>query len=482
MGKIGLILFLIALCASNVRSQNYHAIQGSPYAGSLGIHNNPASALTAPYSWDLSIFGIQGKASTNAVKVYKYSIFSSPKNSEYLFTDGLFNRYGDLSGNLNLLNARIGLDRENAISFGMNIRSISNVNTTKYYFIDTPQYINNFLAQNEQNQPLGLRTVTSSWLELYGSYARTIIDNEFGRLNAGITIRLSRGLSGAHGSLEDGRYSRISSPDPASYLIEGGELRYGYSSNYDRWEDEASQSANIRNFVKTTLGGASIDLGVEWLVKTQEPATIAYDNYYDYDWKIGLSLLDFGVNQYKYGLESRYATNVVSGVTDQTIAEKFDSTTAHLPTFNDSLATIVETYAALNGQFRIHNPTRIVLNVDRYIYDAFYINAELTIQFANALKAKTRFAVKEINLLTIVPRWETRKLGFYLPFHINNNGKLWVGGAVKAGPVLFGFHNWAYLFSKQAIQNGGLYLALTIRPSDALKSKYEKGMDCPRIR
>jgi hypothetical protein len=481
MFKIAAILVL-ELLFIKATAQNYHAIQGSPYAGSLGVHNNPASAVSVPYGWDLTIFGIQGKSSTNAIKVYKYSIFSSPKNSEYLFTDGLFKRYGDLSANLNLLNARISLDRKNAISFGMNLRSISNVNTTKYYFIDTPQTMLNFLNQNEQNQPLGLRTVTTSWVEFYASYARTIIDNEVGRLNAGVTVRLSRGLSGAHGSLEDGRYRRITSPDPANYTIEGGALRYGYSSNFDRWSDNASQSENIRNFIRATEGGASLDFGVEWFVKTQEPSSFGYDNYYDYDWKFGLSLLDLGVNQYKYGLESRYATNILPGTTDLTIAQKFDSTTAHLPTFNDSLATIVSTFAALNGQFRIHNPTRFVLNVDRYIYDAFFINAELNIQFANALKGKTRFAVKEINLLTIVPRWETRKLGFYLPFHVNNNGKLWVGGAVKAGPVLIGWHNWGYFFSKQSIQNGGLYLAVTIRPADLMKSKYEKGLDCPRIR
>ncbi len=279
------------------------------------------------------MLGIQGKVSTNAVKIYKYSLLSSPDKSEYLFSDGLFKRYGDLSANVNLLNTRIALDRENAISFGVNLRSISNVRSSSYYFIDTPQNINDFLSQNERNTPLGLNIVHTGWMELYGSFARTIIDNEFGRLNAGITIRVSRGISGAHGSVEDGRYNRIASPDPVRYLITGGQLRYGYSSNYDRWSKDNSRSDNLRNFARFTEGGASLDFGLEWLVKTQEPPSFNMDNYYDYDWKIGLSLLDFGVNQYKYGVQSRVASGVVNNTTDQTLGEKFDSTTASLPSF-----------------------------------------------------------------------------------------------------------------------------------------------------
>ncbi len=47
---------------------------------------------------------------------------------------------------------------------------------------------------------------TSSWLELFGSYAQTIVDNERSRLNAGITVKVSRGLSGAmRGLLWPGR-------------------------------------------------------------------------------------------------------------------------------------------------------------------------------------------------------------------------------------------------------------------------------------
>ena len=53
-----------------------------------------------------------------------------------------------------------------------------------------------------------------------------------------------------------------------------------------------------------------------------------------------------------------------------------------------------------------------------------------------------------------------KKWGFYLPIQYNTHKQLWIGGAIKAGPLLIGLHNWAYLFSKKSIQNGGGWLAL----------------------
>jgi hypothetical protein len=91
-----------------------------------------------------------------------------------------------------------------------------------------------------------------------------------------------------------------------------------------------------------------------------------------------------------------------------------------------------------------------------------------------------RFVVKDLSFLTLTPRWEKKKLGAYLPIQITSDGKFWVGGAFKAGPVLFGWHNWANIFSKSKMANGGLYLALVIRPGGGPKGdKEDKRYSCP---
>ncbi|MCG7860604.1 hypothetical protein MD537_26730, partial [Flavihumibacter sediminis] len=89
----------------------------------------------------------------------------------------------------------------------------------------------------------------------------------------------------------------------------------------------------------------------------------------------------------------------------------------------------------LSGDFRIWTPTRLVLNVDRFISSAFYVNAELSVNVINLL-GDQRLYVRNMNAIRLTPRWETRRLGAYLPFLYNAQNQFWVGAALKVGPLL----------------------------------------------
>ncbi|MFM9907951.1 MAG: hypothetical protein ACKVOW_01310 [Chitinophagaceae bacterium] len=474
-----LIGFLI-LSASVVflQAQSYHSLQGSSYAGSIGVHNNPSSIVNTPYKWDLTLLGVQAKFSTNFLEVRNYSLLSPAAKSEYIFNAGSFKRYVITNATINLLNARIALNRQKVIAFGANLRNYAFIKTSDYNFYDTLKKVGDFFSLNERNQPLTLDFVNSGWIELYASYAQTIFDNEFVRLNAGATLKLSRGISGAHASLQGGKFERIPAGDPPGYSITGADARFGYSSNYDRWSNSNSQAANIQNFLKFTEGGASVDVGAELLIKSQAVPGYDEENYFDYDWKLGLSILDLGINQYKYGLQSRSISGVRAGITNIDINQKFDSTINSIKRFDDSLATIVNQNTSLSGKFRIINPTRMVLNVDRYLAGNFYVNGELSINLS-AVFGKKWLYVKEMNLVTITPRWETKRLGFYMPVTYNTQKQFWIGAGVKAGPVLLGLHNLAYLFSSKSIHKGGGYIAIIIRAPNDTGKKYDKTLNCP---
>src|SRR3984893_7738009 len=73
-------------------AQNYHAVQGSSYAGSLGIANNPSSMLSTPFRWDVTLAGAQFKASTNVLTIYKFSLLSPSKQSQYAINQGDYKR------------------------------------------------------------------------------------------------------------------------------------------------------------------------------------------------------------------------------------------------------------------------------------------------------------------------------------------------------------------------------------------------------
>jgi hypothetical protein len=149
----------------------------------------------------------------------------------------------------------------------------------------------------------------------------------------------------------------------------------------------------------------------------------------------------------------------------------------NLASFNDSLATIVGETNPLTGNFSIMNPARAVVNVDHYLSGNFYVNGELSVNLVG--ESSKKLALRETKLVTITPRWETRKLGFYLPFEYTSRGNFWVGAAVKAGPLLVGTHNLLNAFAPAKTPGGGAYVALIIRPWKESSQSRNKQYDCP---
>ena len=476
-------LFIIAcLLAHATFAQNYHAINGSSYFGSLSVHNNPASIVNNPFKWDLTLFGFQGKTSNNFVQVNNYSLLSSPSKSVYSFNSGDFKRMAIANANLNILNARIALSREKAIAFGFNFRGYLHGSTSKYNFIDTLSNLGAFMSLNYGNQPMSMSTTSSSWMEIYATYSQAVIDNSRYRLNAGATMKLMRGISGLEYDLNNLRFSSAIPTIPPVRFINNVNAGMGYSQNFDKIKSANSGFENFYQFLNFTEGGISFDGGVELLIKTQA-VTDFYDDddYYDYRWKFGLSFLDFGLNQYKYGSNSLFIYGVKQGLSDLELQNKLTNLGPNLSDLDDSLATITPTFAQPKGaSYNILNPSRVVFNADYFIYGDWFVNAELSVNTSKLMSLNDKFRyVKEMNLFTLTPRWETKKYGAYLPMMLTNNQKFWIGAAAKAGPVLFGLHNLAYIFSKKSILQGGGYLAITLRPGDFTRKKYDKSFNCP---
>lgn len=459
-------------------AQGYHGIEGSPYAGSLGVANNPASILSAPYSWDLTLFSVQEKNSSNAVTLHNLSLLHFWDTVAYKWKPGYMKRFVTFDYNIHLLNARINLNKEQAIAFGANLKGYGSVRTGPVNYSDTLKDMNQFFSLNPFTT-YDAKMTSSSWLELFFTYSRTLFDTEAGRLNAGITLKGMRGVSGLFAQLTGGGIDRTVSGTETIYFMKAGSARYGYSNNYDRWKSNNSAGQNLKDLFGASRSSVALDLGLEYWIKRQAviPNAERAEAWYDYEWKIGVSLLDIGQNIYRYGTQSRAAGSPRSDVSDSALNVKFGNPKT-LAEFNDSLATIVNNIAILNGQFKIWNPTRLVINVDRPLRDNFSINANLTLNMPWTSTTK-RLVVKDMSLFVLTPRWETKKWGLYMPLQVTTDGKFWVGGAAKAGPLLFGIHNMLTVISKSRAANAGLYLALVIRPGSGPKEKVDRRLDCP---
>ena len=468
--------------------QNYQAINGSSYAGSLSTGNNPASIVYAPYAWDITPFAVQVKQSTNAFTIKKYSLLSSLKNAEVAIQNGSKKRFLFANQDIRLLNTRISLNAKAAIAFGANIRNYIYAVNSESNWQDTIFQLRDFMKINTGHLPLSGEFVGSTWAEFYGTYAQTIIDDGKRLLNAGLTLKLNRALAGGYANAQGISYIPLPDANANGYLLTNGNLQYGYSSNFDTIDSNKTAAANRKTFLRNTYSGVSADIGFEYILLSDEDKEEGGDDFYDT--KIGISIMDLGGNKYRYGRRSRLAIAGRSGITDSVLENKF-STAATFDNFNDSLASISNSITAIGGNFFIYQPTRLVINIDKHVTQSFFINAEITVPVISLASKNTLF-IKDMNLLAVTPRWETKSLGAYFPILYNSRNQLWVGGAFKAGPVLFGIHNLSNLFLKNKAQNGGLYLAFTIRPGkrydreahyprDKLTGKERRSLELPEV-
>ncbi|HMH22627.1 MAG TPA: hypothetical protein VK563_12665 [Puia sp.] len=475
-------MFLLAgvFSVHSVHGQNYHAVEGSPFAGSLGVANNPASIVSSPYPWDITVFSFQLKNSTNAVTISNYSLLSGVDSSRYAFNNGNSARFFNFNFNIHLLNATVAINRRHWIAFGANVRGYGIGSTGRFNYNDSLNSIHDFFTINKGDFPFQANVASSAWIELFATYAQTIRDDEYGRLNAGVTLKAMRGISGGFVQLKDASVTETGTGAQTIYTLHGGTGKYGYSSNYDLWQKDRSTSQNVKDLLVNSRGGLAIDLGAEYLVKTQ--AVTNYSSpapYNEYEWKFGVSLLDIGQNTFRYGTQSRFASDPKPTAADAVLDAKFRKGIQSLAGFNDTVNTLVNNFQTLTGFFNIRNPARLVINVDKPLQDNFSVNANYSLNLTGSNKGKN-LSVQEMNVLILTPRWETRRWGFYLPIQYTTERKLWIGGAFKVGPLLLGIHNWANVFSKSSTQNGGGYIALVIRSGGGFADKVDKQYDCPK--
>ena len=134
----------------------------------------------------------------------------------------------------------------------------------------------------------------------------------------------------------------------------------------------------------------------------------------------------------------------------------------------------------MQGVFKIYNPARAIINIDRFLNNNFFINAELSLNLHQQLVGESNLYTQSLNFITITPRWEIKNWGIYFPMQYNIEHEFWIGGAFKAGPLLVGVHNWANIFTKKSVQNGGGYIAIVIRSKENTKVRTDKRLNCPR--
>lgn len=197
----GIILWLLFILFSySAKAQSYHAINGSPFAGSAGIRNNPASPVNSVYRWDLNLFSLQVTQSTNTLALGNFSL--SSQDSTFLqFGNKYSSRFIHTNADVDLLQFHYKLSDTKALAVGLRARTYNHIKTQPLWSSDNVYSFNEFFKMNRTTPYLEGFAIHTGWLEGNLNYSQVLSETPSGKLSGGITLQIMRGLSGGFGKV-----------------------------------------------------------------------------------------------------------------------------------------------------------------------------------------------------------------------------------------------------------------------------------------
>lgn len=473
MNSLHKIVVCVFFCFSItlVHAQSYHLYNGSSYAGVFSTYTNPASLVNAPYKWDLNVLSAQTTIINHAFDIS--GLFRPTDTLRYGFTNGSMPRAVYNSFDFALLNLRYRVNENTAIAFGWRGRMYSDAKTTPINYADSVSNANSFFHINKDNAPLSGFATNNGWLEFDFSLSKILKKDAHQIISAGVSLGYMKNLSGFFGQANQLSYQENALPNNEYYqTFTGLSMSSYYSHNYDLYDSTKDFFSNAKAFIKDTKSSINFSLGFEILLKKYQPYDEVEVSSTNYDWKIGASIMDIGKNS--YAPNDRAYTNgaLKTNLTSYDLQNKFNNI-QNLKQFTDSLITCFSRYDSLKNNFSISMPTRMIVSVDRNLGDHFFINVLGDISFY-ATTPYRKVTTRELNILTLTPRWEKKNVGVYMPISYNVENNLWIGAGFKLGPLLFGIHNLGWLFGKADQLRGGLYFGIHIKPGEKdPKSRYD---------
>lgn len=336
---------------------------------------------------------------SNTAIAFNNSSILQPANSQLTLVNGLQPRWLHANADVNLLNMRYAINSKNAVSFGIRLRSYNHIKTTPFNYNDTITGFNGFLNANSNVNFLNGYAVHAGWQEVNVNFAHTLLQSATSLLSAGITLSYLKSLSGAFAQLNHVNYVQQKNAGGYNYIVNQGSIAMGYSANY--FPNTPGTTQNFSNFMSNALSGAGFDIGAEYLFKADgdfNGKTVAADNY---DWKIGVSIMDIGRNKFK-PVDGAFTASGPIGIPDSVISQRTNNI-KNIQELRDTFSTLFSSFTPIRNNFYVSLPTRLLVNIDHALGNNFFVNAALSLNFYSTRPA-ANFNTRELNLLTVTPR------------------------------------------------------------------------------
>jgi len=415
-------MLLLCVFAASVNGQAMYGMVSGNYSGVNSAELNPSALQNSKIWLDIQLAGTGVFFENNYLyqprSEYKFSHFFQngyvwPAHPEDYGTEvrSLY-QFNNLKPKDAYLNLRIDgpgamlIWGKHAFSITTDFRNVISVNNLPYEQANFAYLGLNYRPQQkinyQDNRPYSITQM--AWAEIGLTYSYEVYGRGFDRLNAGITIKRLFGYTGSYANVYKIDYTVI---DDSTVQVKNLKAEMGFSIPVDF---ESNQPAGLTSF---RGGGFGFDLGITYtrLVKQHQEQyfrKLCAQQYEDYLYRVGVSLIDVGGIRFKSNAEKLVIDNRPSyweNVTRMKITsiDKLLDTLSY-KFYGDTASAIVA------NKFTLWLPSAFSVQFDYHLTKYTYINANLIYPVTFAKASLHRPAE-----LSITPRFERRWLEVSLP-------------------------------------------------------------------
>lgn len=437
-----------------VKSQEMWGVVNGNYAGINGTWMNPASTMHSKLYLDINLATADVFLENNAFYMHKgdfkpLAFLKSSDNLPQYGKDELpFDYYKNQQRKNLHINALVQgpsfsvVINNQAFGFKMALRTIVSGREIPYEMIGFGYEGLNFTQQHNINyQDDDMLINGMSWMEIGLHYARIVFNRRDVQMSAGITAKVLIGVAGAYLDVDNIDY--IVNND-STLNLRNVRAELGYSNQ------DANSIFNGK--------GVGFDLGVIYEKKNKYSSTIRSQKlcrqaYQDYKYRIGVSLLDIGMINYKQEAR-KHNYNDVGVFWEDVDTVQFRG----LDEFTQMLSEVLygdpeDSYSG--DKIRIFLPAAISLQYDYHFKKQWYVNATAVQPLAFGKSSIYRPAQ-----LAVTPRFETPYFEFSLPFSLYDYRYPRLGLSARFWFLTIGSDNLLGFFSLTDFTGMDLYVSL----------------------
>lgn len=422
MKKIFLLICCSLVAVINF-AQHFPGYGSGSQTGVNSVFANPANTVDSRYRWNVNILSLHtGVANNNASFSLKNlgSSFGNDADSAF-FGSSSKSTSGAINLDVRGPSFLIAIDAKNSLAVTTRFRALANIVDMDGQLIRS---INSelspsslpFVLQSRENQKL----ILNGWSDWGLSYGRVLSDKGAHFFKGGITVKYLSGATNSFININNLK-GTLDGDVTGVYLTNAsGAVAIGVSGIDISDDFDAGDAFQFKG------SGIGADLGFVYEYRPDGNT---------YRFRAGIALLDIGSIRYKTnpGQSGSYTINVPSSARWYP-SDLNDKSVSEIKSYLDASPYFTSNGGAANS-YKASLPTSLQLSFDYAAGKGFYLNLASQL---NLIKEKSVYNSFYYSTVMLMPGYEYKKIGVYLPLSYNTISRLNAGLSLHLGPVFIG--------------------------------------------